>query len=160
MPPSYRLVNFQVRPAKVVERKMIVEVCARMNAFSNLLSFRYIGLGSPFFNDFVSLHRRYGLTNLICVEREVHDVDRFLFNKPFDCIEMRWGESSDVLPVLQWTGIPTIVWLDYDDPINDGILSDIGTIFAQLEPGSLVLFTIQAEGNTFKSEDSLHLTAC
>ena len=152
MTASYRLVNFRLRPAKAVERKMIIEVCSRLGAFSNLLGFRYIGLGSPFFNDFSSLHRRYGLTNLICIERESQDKDRFLFNKPFDCIEMQWGESTDVLPNLQWTGIPTIIWMDYDDPIYEGMLSDIGTIFRQLEPGSIALFTVQAEGNSFKSE--------
>lgn len=153
MPASYRLVNFRLRPAKAIERKMIVEVCSRLGAFSNLLGFRYIGLGSPFFNDFASIHRRYGLTNLICIERESQDKDRFIFNRPFDCIEMHWGESTDVLPNLQWSGIPTIVWMDYDDPINDEILSDIGTIFRQLEPGSVALFTIQAEGNSFRSEE-------
>ena len=109
MPASYRLINFRLRPAKAVERKMIVEVCSRLGAFSNLLGFRYIGLGSPFFNDFALMHRRYGMTNLVCIEREFKDEDRFLFNRPFDCIEMRWGESTDVLPNLQWDGIPSIV---------------------------------------------------
>lgn len=153
MPASYRLINFRLRPAKAVERKMIVEVCSRLGAFSNLLGFRYIGLGSPFFNDFALMHRRYGMTNLVCIERESQDEDRFLFNRPFDCIEMRWGESTDVLPNLQWDGIPSIVWMDYDDAINEGMLSDIGTIFRQLEPGSMALFTIQAEGNSFKTQD-------
>ncbi len=153
MPPSYRLVNFRLRPAKAVERKMIVEVCSRLGAFSNLLGFRYIGLGSPFFNDFASIHRRYGITNLNCIERESQDKDRFLFNKPFDCIEMCWGESTEMLPNLLWNGIPSIIWMDYDDPINEGMLSDIGTIFRQVEPGSMALFTIQAEGGSFRSED-------
>ena len=152
MPPSYRLINFRLRPAKAIERKMIVEVCARMGAFSNLLGFRYIGMGSPFFNDFILLHRRYGMTNLVCIERESHHKDRFLFNKPFDCIEMEWGESTEVLPNLQWTGIPTIVWMDYDDCINEGMLADMRTIFSQLEPGSLALFTIQAEGRSFETD--------
>ncbi len=153
MPASYRLVNFRLRPAKAVERKMIVEVCSRLGAFSNLLGFRYIGFGSPFFNDFALMHRRYGITNLICIERESQDKDRFLFNRPFDCIEMRWGESTEVLPNLQWDGIPSIIWMDYDDPINEEMLSDIGTIFRQVEPGSMALFTVQAEGRAFTSED-------
>ena len=77
MAPSYRLVNFRLRPAKAAERKMIVEVCGRMGAFSNLLGFRYVGLGSPFFNDFILMHRRYGMRNLICIEREAQHKDRF-----------------------------------------------------------------------------------
>ncbi len=153
MPASYRLVNFRLRPAKAVERKMIVEVCGRMSAFSNMLGFRYVGLGSPFFNDFIMLHRRYGLKNLTCVEREVQNKTRFLFNRPFDCIDMEWGDSNDVLPTLSWTGIPTIIWMDYDDRINDGMLADIRTIFSQIEAGSLALLTIQAVGNSFGDEE-------
>ena len=153
MPPSYRLVNFRLRPAKVVERRMIIDVIPRMSAFSNLAGFRYIGLGSPFFSDFTLVHRRYGLTHLVCIERESQDKDRFLFNRPFDCIEMKWGESSTILPSLDWRDIPTIMWMDYDDPICEEMLSDVGTIFGQIEPGSLVLFTIQAEGRAFELED-------
>ena len=152
MPASYNRVNFVLRPAKAAERRMIVEVCSRLGSFSNLLGFRYIGLGSPFFNDFALFHRRYGMRNLICIERELQDQNRFLFNRPFDCIQMYWGESTDVLPRMQWTGIPTIVWMDYDDPINEEILSDLGTIISQVEPGSMVLFTIQSVGKAFKSE--------
>lgn len=152
MPASYRLVNFRLRPAKAVERKLFVEVCGRMSAFSNILGFRYVGLGSPFFNDFIMLHRRYGMRHLICVEREVQHTDRFLFNRPFDCIKMEWGDSNHVLPTLPWTGVPTIIWMDYDDHINDCMLADIRTIFSQIETGSLALFTIQARGASFGDE--------
>lgn len=149
MSPSYNLVNFALRPAKAVQRRMIIEICSRMNSFSNLLGFRYIGLGSPFFNDFASLHRRYGITNMVCIERETQDEKRFLFNKPYECIKMEWGSSCDVLPRLQWRNIPSMVWMDYDDPISEDILSDIGTIIGEIEPGSLVFFTLQAEGKAF-----------
>ena len=152
MPASYRLINFRLRPAKAAERKMIIETCSRLTAFSNLLGFRYIGLGSPFFNDFAMLHRRYGIRNLVCIERESGDKDRFIFNKPFDCIQMVWGESADELPKLQWDGIPSIVWMDYDDPINQGMMADIGTVMRQVEPGSMVLFTVQAEGKSFETK--------
>lgn len=153
MPPSYRLINFRLRPAKAVERKMIVEACGRMSAFSNILGYRYVGMGSPFFNDFALMHRRYGMNNLICIEREVQHKDRFLFNKPFDCIKMEWGESSDVLPTLRWTGIPTIAWMDYDDRFSKDMLSDFRTIFSQIEPGAIALFTIQARGDSFGNEE-------
>ena len=157
MPPSYRLVNFRLRPAKAVERKMIVEACGRMSAFSNILGYRYVGMGSPFFNDFALMHRRYGMNNLICIEREVQHKDRFLFNKPFDCIEMEWGESTNVLPTLHWTGIPTIIWMDYDDRFSEGVLSDIRTIFSQIEPGGMALLTIQAKGSSFGNEEQSSL---
>ena len=157
MPPSYRLVNFRLRPAKAVERRMIIEACGRMAGFASILDFRYIGLGSPFFNDFVLMHRRYGLRNMICIEREVQHKDRFLFNRPFDCISMEWGTSTEVLPTLSWRDIPTIVWMDYDGRISEEMLSDLRTIFSQIETGSLALFTIQADGNSFKTDEQSSL---
>ena len=153
MPASYREVNFRLRPGKAVERKMIVDVCGRMSAFSNIPAFRYVGLGSPFFNDFTMLHRRYGIKNMVCIERQVQHRNRFLFNRPFDCIEMEWGDSEDVLPGLPWRGIPTIVWMDYDGKLSTNMLADIRTIFSQIETGSLAIFTIQAEGSSFGDDE-------
>jgi len=157
--PSYRLVNFRLRPAKSAERKMIVELCGRLQVLSDLASYRYIGLGSPFFNDFVLIHRQYGINNMICIEREELDKDRFVFNKPFQSIELHWGESTAVLPKLQWRDVPSIIWLDYDDPLNVGMLADIGTIVANVEAGSLLLFTLRAYPVDFGKKESVRLDA-
>ena len=148
MLPSYRKINYALRPAKTAQRKMIVEACGRLRSFLAIDSFRYIGLGSPFFNDFSALHREYGITNMVCIEQEQTDQRRFDFNRPFSCIEMQWGTSNDILPSLTWTGIPSIIWMDYDGTIGPNILSDLSTIFTNIDPFGMVLITVQSKGSS------------
>lgn len=156
MPPSYRKINYTLRPAKTAQRKMIVEACGRLRPLFAIESFRYIGLGSPFFNDFTAFHREYGITNMICIEQEQSDQQRFDFNRPFSCIEMQWGTSNDVLPILEWTDLPTITWMDYDGILNPGILSDLSTIFTKISPFGMVLITVQSKGFPWrKAPDAL-----
>ena len=131
---------------------MIIDVASRLRSFASLTSYRYVGLGSPFFNDFALFHRIHGIRNLVCIEREDQDADRFNFNMPFNGITMAWGDSEGVLPTLPWRDIPSIVWMDYDDPLRMYMMADIDSVMSELEPGSLVLFTIQAEPKTFGEE--------
>ena len=146
MPPSYHKINYALRPAKSAQRKMIVEACGHLRLLLGLRAFRYIGLGSPFFNDFSTLHRQYGIRNMVCIERETADRDRFVFNRPYDCIEMQWGSTNEVLPTLSWKNTPTIIWMDYDQAIDPSMLSDLSTVFANIHPFGLVLVTIESQG--------------
>ena len=147
MPASYHAINYSLRPAKTAQRKMILEACGYVRPLLAPNSFRYIGLGSPFFNDFSAFHRQYGMTNMICIEQELGDRDRFYFNRPYDCIDIQWGTSNEILPTLPWENTPTIIWMDYDGTMGADILSDIGTIFANIHPFGIVLVSIQVKGS-------------
>lgn len=147
--PSYEKVNFALRPAKAVERKMIVETISRLRPFSTLEAYRYIGLGSPYFSDFSLVHRNLGITDMVCIEREKQDAARFEFNRPFSCIELIFGDSSQVLPTLEWEERPTVIWLDYDDSISDSILSDIHVICSSIAGGSFFLLTVRNRADDF-----------
>ena len=46
MKPSYRLVDYSLRPAKFAERKMLCELFSRLPPFSPMQQYRYVGLGS------------------------------------------------------------------------------------------------------------------
>ena len=159
--PSYERINFALRPAKSAERKMIVEAMSRLRPFFALDAYRYIGFGSPYFSDFSLVHRSLGIGNMICIEREKQDAERFEFNRPFNCIDLIFGPSAQVLPTLEWEERPTVVWLDYDDSISDGILSDVHTICSSVTGGSFFLLTIRGQANDFgqtPSERALELT--
>ena len=147
--PSYEKINFSLRPAKGAERKMIVEAVGRLRAFSTLEAYRYIGFGSPYFSDFSLVHRRLGITDMVCIEQEKQDVERFEFNRPFNCIDLKFGLSSRVLPTLEWDGRPTVIWLDYDKPITEVTLSDIHVVCSSITPGSFFLLTVRAQANDF-----------
>ena len=146
---SYQKINFSLRPAKGAERKMIVETVGRLRPFSALEAYRYIGFGSPYFSDFSLVHRRLGISEMVCIEQVKQDAERFEFNRPFKCIDLKFGHSSKVLPTLDWEGRPTVIWLDYDKSISDAVLTDIRVVCSSIAPGSFILLTIRAQASDF-----------
>ena len=150
--PSYEIINYSLRPAKSVERRMIVEVCSRLRSFYNLESYRYVGFGSPYFSDFSLIHRALDISEMICIEKEKADAPRFEFNKPFHCITLKFGTSSEILPMLEWRDRPTIIWLDYDSSLDESILSDIDVAASNLVSGSLLILSMRASANDFGDE--------
>ena len=147
--PSYEKINFSLRPAKGAERKMIVETVSCLSALFPMAAYRYIGFGSPYFSDFSLVHRRLGITDMVCIEKEKQDKERFKFNRPFKCIDFIFENSSIALPSLKWEGRPTVIWLDYDKAISEAILSDIRVVCSSIAPGSFILLTVRAEANDF-----------
>ena len=147
--PSYERINYALRPAKNMERKMIVETFSRLRGFYSLDSYRYIGFGSPYFADFSLVHRQLGIPELLCIERETDDAERFEFNRPFDCINLVFDNASAVLPALEWAERPSMIWLDYDDPMSSAILSDIDVVCASVATGSFLVVTVCNNVNDF-----------
>ena len=110
---EYERIDYNLRPAKSIERKMLCEAFRRLLSFSDLTEYRYVGFGSTFFSDFSLIHKSLGLTDLISIEKEEKDKRRFRFNRPYKCIKLCFGNANDVLPNLSWAK-KIILWLDYD----------------------------------------------
>ncbi|AYA76017.1 hypothetical protein DOE78_11525 [Bacillus sp. Y1] len=140
--PSYEQINYRVRPAKSIERKMLCESFRRLTHFSPVEDYRYIGFGSTFFADFLLFHKQLGIENMISIEKDYENEDRFLYNKPYKCIEIKFGDSNDQLPQLDWGSTKDIVWLDYDGRLDLSVLDDINTVFFNISSGSIVLTTV------------------
>ncbi len=140
---SYKQVNFALRPAKYVERRMIVDALRRLHSVAAPHTYRYVGFGSIYFTDFLMVHRELGISSMVSIEVEAEDEDRFTFNLPLRCIDLRFGHSNDVLPVLDWTE-RSIVWLDYDRSLETGHLADIETVVSQAVSGSVLVITLNA----------------
>ena len=147
--PSYERINYSLRPAKTIERKMIVEACSRLRSFYSLQGYRYIGFGSPYFQDFSLVHKSLGIIDMVCIEQEGDDVPRFEFNRPFSCISLRFGMSTEVLPELEWKERPTILWLDYDGELDEDVLSDIALVATNLASRSFLIITMRAAAGDF-----------
>lgn len=145
MAASFEKFNYLLRPNKSVERKMVCEMLAGIAAINDLSSYQYIGFGSTYFADFSLFHRSFGINKMISIESEVHAERRCEFNKPYNCIELKMGQSSTVLPNLDINNRDSIVWLDYDKQISDSVFSDINTVVTQMRPGSFFLMSINAE---------------
>ena len=96
---------------------MLCEALRRLIIFSDLTEYRYIGFGSTFFTDFLLIHKSLGLKDLVSIEERKQDEKRFRFNCPYGCVDLKFGKSNNVLPGLKWDK-KTILWLDYEDPLE------------------------------------------
>jgi hypothetical protein len=134
-------VNYSLRPAKNIERKMMAEAFARFSAICPLSQYRYIGFGSEFFNDFSLFHQTLGIHDMTSMERDANKVARCEFNRPFKCIKVVAGESRSILPTLGWLK-RSLVWLDYTDGLNTSILDDAAYLVSQVRSGSILVWTV------------------
>jgi hypothetical protein len=141
---SFEKFSYTLRAAKNIERKMMCEAFARLSRIQALCRYRYIGMGSNEFCDFSLIHRRLGISDMISIERCVEDRPRFEFNRPYSCIKMKWGSTHEELPKLRWNK-RCIVWLDFEDPLDNDVLNDIRTLVGCLRSGSIFVVTVKAD---------------
>ena len=139
---SYERFDYSTRPNKRTQRKMIFDALARYIALFPKMSFRYVGLGSMWFTDFLYAHRRLGLQSLTSIEKP-EGFRRAAFNKPFKCVRMVKGYASEVLPSLRWRR-PAIVWLDYDYTPESESLQDLSYLAGEMASGSVLMVTYDA----------------
>lgn len=140
---SFTRINYKLRYAKNIERKMVFTALQPLELIHPLQRYQYIGFGSLSFVDFELVHKYFGITNLVSIERDESSQARFEFNRPYKCVELRFGDSNDVLPTCDWSK-STIGWLDYDGQLSDEVLSDVNTFFSNARSGSVFLITINA----------------
>lgn len=142
MPPSYRLIDYRLRPAKYVERVMLCDAFRRLN-FHVLEDYQYVGLGSVYFADFKIIHRGVGISRMFSIEKHETDAERFEWNKPYAGITMLFGETEQKLSDVDFDQ-PTITWLDYDGPLVESVIRDIRYVAHAASHGSLLVVTVNA----------------
>jgi hypothetical protein len=146
---TYREINYRLRPAKHVERLMLTDMFRRLK-FANIESYQYLGLGSVYFTDFLLFHRALGLSSMTCVEKEIHDRQRFNDNLPFSNITMEWGLTTERLQNVNLS-MRTIAWLDYDGRLSTTVLDDVRHFVAKSPSGSVLVVTVQCNPEKFDS---------
>jgi hypothetical protein len=151
MPGSYQSINYALRPSKCIERKMLCETFQRFAEFRSLESFRYVGLGSTYFSDFALFHRMLGISNMMSIEKDSHNASRFEFNRPFGCIDLKFGHSNEILPTITWD-IPSLVWLDYDDKLDSSILADVHLVSMSALPITALIVTVNSHPDDYDDE--------
>ncbi len=140
---SAPVINYSLRPAKNIERKMMAEAFGRLAAICPLSQYRYIGFGSEFFNDFALFHQVLGIHDMTSIERDDALLARCAFNRPYKCVRLVHGDSRSILPTLSWTK-RAIAWLDYTDGLNKAILEDAALLISQVRSGSVLVWTVNA----------------
>ena len=147
MPPSFRKIDYALRPAKHTERRMLCDILRKLSAFGSLTDYIYVGFGAITFTDFTLFHKALGIIDMISIERSVGALQRLKYNKPFSTITLINKTSSAALPLLKW-GNPHIIWLDYDDPLNLSMFDDVGIVADHANSGTALAFSFQCNKAT------------
>ncbi|UDM16066.1 O-methyltransferase [Vogesella sp. XCS3] len=145
MSNSGRKINYSIRPAKNIERKMMRDMFLRLREFNRLEDYSYVGFGSKYFTDFIVFHKILNISKMISIESDVNNRKRYEFNKPYSCITMQWGKSTEVIPKIISENKKSIYWLDYDDVFQSYMLSDAAILSEQLESGSFFCASFNCE---------------
>lgn len=157
---SFEKFNYFLRPNKNVERKLMLEVLSSFQADPrfDLSTYRYVGLSSVYFADAVLFHRRLGIADIVSIEKEASRKKRLEFNRPFSCVKVEPGTTTEVLPRLEWTK-PQLVWLDYDGGLALEQFADFETLASKLTSGDFFFVSVNAELQQLKGnkQDGLEL---
>lgn len=153
MSDSGRKIDYSIRPAKCVERKIICEMLSRFSTSIPISQYRYIGFGSFYFSDFVLFHNNLNIESMISIEHSTNP-ERYCFNKPYNCITLCLEEAQTALSstIDFSTGLRDIIWLDYDYELKMDIISDIITASQKVNEGSFIFVTFNGTLH-FSEED-------
>lgn len=141
---SFREINYSLRPAKSIERKILADGFRQLELSWPLKHYQYVGMGSIYFTDFQLFHQALGISEMVSIEREEQYKRRVEFNRPFRCISIRFGETSSILTSLLWDR-RSIVWLDYDGKLEASVISDLQTVLQKARSGSVIIVSINIE---------------
>lgn len=151
MSASGNTINYDLRTAKSVERRMISTVTKELFKSVNYNKRRYVGMGSTYFTDFKIFHKELHIDNMISFELEEDLKKRVEFNKPFSTIDIKIGKSTDILPKIDWDKSVDLIWMDYDEKLQYDYFNDIEIIFSNISLGSVYLMTCNKQLNNYNS---------
>jgi hypothetical protein len=142
---SSRKVPYDLRPAKQIERRMLLDALHILsnNGFQ-LRDYQYTGMGSIYFVDFILLYKLLGIKRLVSAESDETIADRITFNVPYADVVSDMRTVGDVVADLD-RDILHLVWMDYDFQLNGDVIRDILTASQVLSPGSILLVTVDVE---------------
>lgn len=142
---SYRKVQYELRSAKQVERRMLIDALQTLSAGGfKIADYQYTGMGSIYFVDFVLFHKFLGIKTMWTVEHDVTITKRIRFNRPFSFVKIFMASAGEVIAQLPLSK-HHLLWLDYDDFISSTLAEDVYLAISRLQPGSIVLITVDVE---------------
>ena len=142
---SYRKVQYELRSAKQVERRMLVDAFQTLSASGfDIPGYQYTGFGSIYFVDFVLFHKYLGIHRMWSVEHDVTIKKRIRFNRPFSFVKIFMADAGEVIAQLPLNR-RHLVWLDYDSFISSALTEHVYLALSRLPAGSILLVTVDVE---------------
>lgn len=140
---SPKKLNYELRPAKFTERKMLLSSFLRVcNQFNG--KYQYIGLGGLSFTDFKLFHKELHIDEMYSLEGGSFSVDRLQLNCPYSFINIIKEKSTSALTKIDLTK-KSLVWLDYDDTLDNYMFEDLSILMNKLPVGSIYLMSCNRE---------------
>lgn len=140
---SPKNLNYETRPAKFTERKMLLSTFLRLcNYFRG--SYQYIGLGGLSFTDFKLFHKELHIKDMCSIEGGKFVPEKVKFNSPYSFIKIHHELTSEALTKIDLTK-RTLVWLDYDGALDNYMFEDLSMLFSKLPVGSIYLMSCNKE---------------
>ena len=146
-------INFSIRPNKAVERKLVFQTLIALAPLFGFEKYRYVGLGSLWFVDFVLAHKHLSIRDMISIENDAYLASRAKFNKPYACVDIKHGDSSEILKDPWLEECPLLAWLDYDTSLDGPALLDISELCRRAPTYSVIIVTINAHNNSLPNKD-------
>lgn len=140
---SPKYLNYEVRPLKFTERKMMLASLQRIcNHFNG--NHQYIGLGGLAFTDFKLFHRELHINEMTSIEAGSFSLEKLIYNSPFSFIKILNESTTTALNSVDLNK-KSLVWLDYDGTLDNYMFDDVTTLFSKLPAGSIYIITCNKE---------------
>lgn len=140
---SPKKINYELRPVKFTERKMLLSFLQKICAYYGN-NYQYIGFGGLSFTDFKLFHKELHIDELISIEGGKFSIEKLSFNSPFSFIKIIKSFSTCALNTISFDQ-KSIIWLDYDGTLSEYFFDDLRLIFSKILPGSIYIITCNRE---------------
>lgn len=152
--PSFKAINYMLRLKKQIERKILIEYFQSMRheLDINISEYRYIGLGSVYYYDFILFHKYLNIRDMVSLDDKKYP-KRFEFNIPFDFITFKNMSTTKFLSDNELNK-KSFIWFDYDSSLiryhkdlksftrNERIFDDIQIITNKSKELDIFVFTV------------------
>jgi hypothetical protein len=140
---SPKKLNYETRPVKFTERKMLLSSFFRIcNHYKG--DYQYIGLGGLTFTDFKLFHKELHIDEMYSLEGGAFSYEKLNANSPYSFIKIIKEFSTQALPKIALDK-KTIVWLDYDGTLDNYMFDDLNILLNKLPVGSIYLMSCNRE---------------
>ncbi len=157
---SFDSINYSLRPSKSIERGLVFEGIAQLQAALDLKDQIYVGMGSVWFADFQMAHRLLNIDDMVSIEADDIGYARAVFNRPYRTVDVRHERAGSALTSMydidELTQRPWVIWLDYDGPLNEEAVEDLRNVFGGAPPNSILLTTFSATGVAYGKPKDRH----
>lgn len=147
------LTAYHLRPNKVIDRGIFIELLNNINRERPVESYTYAGFGSYSFEDFRAIHNELHIKKMISIERDENTFLRQKFNKPIKCIRPR-KQSSDLFVSTYDIKGNAIIWLDYEEPGElRSQVQEFETLLPKLREYDILRVTVNANPDELYSSE-------